>query len=184
MDEPDQEYDRNLIYRSLVKDEKDVLGLVAYGLYKKNKVSHIDDYIKKHRRPPTDKDLIPFQQTCFKHIDLYTDKAIELSNEFGQKYLANYVEELSAEYERLYQRRINNLRPLSMGNIVSSYLGSILFALTVAVLVVIIIGYQFGLWGAIEFVARNVNRPTEIEHQANPVNQSNPSSENHTRPQP
>ncbi len=39
----------NFIYTTLVKDERDIIGIIAYGLYKRQKIEFIKNFeVKSH----------------------------------------------------------------------------------------------------------------------------------------
>ena len=48
------EAERNTIFDSLVKEEGEVPGLVAYSIYKQNKRAWLNDFLKATGRPPTE----------------------------------------------------------------------------------------------------------------------------------
>jgi len=49
-----EEMERNPVYDALAGDETSLVGLVAYALYKQNKRSWLDEFVKATKRPPTD----------------------------------------------------------------------------------------------------------------------------------
>lgn len=53
----------NYIFSKLVNAEDDVVGLLAYAIYKQQKIEYIEDFTKKHDgRGPTDEELAPFNE--------------------------------------------------------------------------------------------------------------------------
>ena len=47
----------NYIFKKLVDDETDLIGLVAYGLYKNNKIEYLEKFKDKNGREPTEDEL-------------------------------------------------------------------------------------------------------------------------------
>lgn len=59
----------NYIYSQLVEDRKDIVGHVAYALYKEDKIAFIGRYKEEHGgEEPTEEDLQPFNV-----IELFTN---------------------------------------------------------------------------------------------------------------
>lgn len=44
--------DKNFIYSKLVRDDDDIIGMVAYGIYKKHKIEFIESIKSTHDREP------------------------------------------------------------------------------------------------------------------------------------
>ena len=42
--------DKNFIYSKLVRDDDDIIGMVAYGIYKKHKIEFIESIKSAHGR--------------------------------------------------------------------------------------------------------------------------------------
>ena len=52
----------NYIYSKLVEGETDLIGLVAYGLYKNNKIEYLQNFKKKNNREPFEEELDQFNE--------------------------------------------------------------------------------------------------------------------------
>lgn len=52
----------NYIFKKLVDDETDLIGLVAYGLYKNNKIEYLEKFKDKNGREPTEDELELFNE--------------------------------------------------------------------------------------------------------------------------
>jgi hypothetical protein len=52
----------NFIYSKLVENEYDIVGHIAYSLYKKDKIAHIERFRQKNSTEPLDHELIPFNE--------------------------------------------------------------------------------------------------------------------------
>jgi len=50
----------NYIYSKLVSSPEDVIGLLAYSIYKQHKIEFIEDFKKKKGYAPTDADIEGF----------------------------------------------------------------------------------------------------------------------------
>lgn len=49
---PNGQSEYNFIYRELVKDEADVIGVIAYSVYKRQKIEYIESIRAEHARSP------------------------------------------------------------------------------------------------------------------------------------
>ncbi|MBQ7413836.1 MAG: hypothetical protein IJV09_00180 [Prevotella sp.] len=65
----------NEIFDKLVGNEVSVIGLIAYGLYKRSKRKRILDYIELHGKRPTPKVMSEFVTTAMGQLDLYKNEA-------------------------------------------------------------------------------------------------------------
>ena len=50
----------NYIYKKLVNSEDDLIGLIAYGIYKKHKIEFIEQIQEEYKREPTDEECSSF----------------------------------------------------------------------------------------------------------------------------
>lgn len=100
----------NYIYKKLVEDDNDILGIIAYGIYKKHKIEFIDKIKKEQGRTPTDEECRSFFafSTTEMQLDSYRNQAETLLSEavgniareeiveFEKEMLKNYKEEISS----------------------------------------------------------------------------------------
>ena len=57
---PGEDYPYNFIYEKLVSTPTDVVGIIAYSLYKKKKVEYIKNFKQRYGKDPEDLDLQSF----------------------------------------------------------------------------------------------------------------------------
>ena len=95
----------NSIYEKLVEDENDVLGRVAYSLYKQQKVEYIKSFKSEHNREPTPEDLKQFNASTNTNtaVEGYGIRAQYLINEFLELVLDERAKELDEAYEKRIQ---------------------------------------------------------------------------------
>lgn len=125
----------NFIYSKLVTAEDDIVGIIAYGIYKKHKIEFITKIKDEHGREPSDEECRSFfaASTTASQLGNYRHQAeAMLTDVVGN--VAN--EELQrAEYEMLhnYKREISGCIPSnwkSFGfSIAAGIVSSFLFAL-------------------------------------------------------
>jgi hypothetical protein len=96
---------RRWIYGKLVKDENDMLGHIAYSLYKRQKIEFIKDKEKENNGQfPTDQQIQDFQEIAGSEsqLDLYRNKAVSLSQIFLQTTLDEDLEKQKEEFLSRY----------------------------------------------------------------------------------
>lgn len=90
----------NHIFDELVGDERDFVGIVAYTIYKRQKVEWLKRFEEEHERPATDDEVaagfakfsnLPSQ------ISSYREQAIELVDNFLDVALGETIEEIREE---------------------------------------------------------------------------------------
>ena len=86
----------NYIFSKLVNAEDDVVGLLAYAIYKQQKIEYIEDFTKKHGgRGPTDEELAPFNEPTSqnKQIENYKNIAETRFGDFLDRLMRRRLEE-------------------------------------------------------------------------------------------
>lgn len=73
----------NYIYKKLVNSEDDLIGLIAYGIYKKHKIEFIEQIQEEYKREPTDEECSSFfiSSTTDSQIIKYRNDASSLLSE-------------------------------------------------------------------------------------------------------
>jgi hypothetical protein len=87
----------NFIYNKLVSDKNDILGVIAYSVYKRQKIEYLANIHKKHGRPPDVEELAFFHDfsNSSMQIKSYNDQAVELARSFSNAVLQEDVQKLS-----------------------------------------------------------------------------------------
>lgn len=99
------------IYKDLVEDEGDIIGAIAYSIYKSRKIEYIRQYEAEHGRPPNDDELAEFNRAAKLpgQIEDYRSKAERYIDEFLEAVLAERIR--VAEQELLKSQFIKEIRP-------------------------------------------------------------------------
>ena len=149
------------IYSKLVTSDNDFIGIVAYALYKKDKVKFIADFKYTHGIDPTEADLESFTKECngeYALIGLRT-KAEQTVNAFAKSLLKQEIDSLSPEIvdsvlkgkqkevEDIYKKKISEQEgPWQWKSFISgalqSVLGTIIFLFLLYLLFVVAKGYK------------------------------------------
>lgn len=137
------------IYQRLVEDRTDIVGHIAYSLYKADKVEFVNHFKAKNNREPDEHELQPFHDSsCLDGALMrYRESAISILAVFLDNTLSETVRQLEHEVQSQYQENIKEatkeLQPISKKRrygegIVQSILGALMFALLVAAIAFII----------------------------------------------
>ncbi|MBM2883143.1 hypothetical protein JFK97_01955 [Chromobacterium phragmitis] len=94
----------NEIFRQLVPpNSSDFVGMVAYALYKKQKIEWIERFASEHEgRTPTQEDLQHFHRvsTMPSQIQAYREQAVNLLDEFLDYALSDKVEQIRQDMQQ------------------------------------------------------------------------------------
>ncbi|GAB7529962.1 hypothetical protein PS3A_23730 [Pseudomonas sp. 3A(2025)] len=127
----------NYIYRELVESETDILGILAYSAYKRQKIEFIQGFRQKTGKEPSDTDLTPFNDlsNSASQLENYRNQANQLAQGFLDLSLQNQTEELQAYYSVRSSQEIKNSRPGFWQGVSQSVIGSVVFVLLLGFLV-------------------------------------------------
>lgn len=133
----------NFIYSKLVEDNDDVVGHIAYSLYKNEKIEFIEIFKEKNGIEPTESDLEPFHiSSCTNgSLERFRRMAILILEEFTKEMLGRTIEDIERDimlnHKKYLRETVDEIKPPSIGmsylhGILQSILGSILFLLLMA----------------------------------------------------
>lgn len=128
----------NFIYTELVKNEDDILGIIAYSLYKRQKIEFIKGFKNKHGRDPADADLSHFHEVSNSGFQLqaYRNQADKLAQDFLTISLETRAEELEQYYETKVANEIKSYKPNYWLGVSQGVVASVIFVLLLGVLVI------------------------------------------------
>lgn len=134
----------NFIYKKLVEDRNDIIGHIAYSIYKQDKVDFITDQKEKLQREITKDDLRAFHEISSKEssVESYKIKA-EL---IMQAFFENTFEEITKDIERQTKENqlkaikevVEPLKPKFWNRVLSGIVSAFIFALILAAIAFIL----------------------------------------------
>ncbi len=133
----------NYIYSKLVDEESDIIGHIAYSIYKKSKIEYIESK-KLEGTSLTDAELIPFNDfsTSESAIESYKIKAELLMQGFLENVLdeelKNYKNQAINQQAQILKGIIKPLTSGFWGNVWSGVLSAFIFAILLAAIAFII----------------------------------------------
>lgn len=135
--EDQQQY--SWVYKDLVKNEADIVGAIAYSVYKARKIEYIRVFEAEHSRKPSASDLKEFHRAAKLQgqLDDYQDKAERLLDEFCEAVLAERIR--VAEQELLKSTFVREIKPSWMRGIVENVIAALITS-------VLAVGMLVALW--------------------------------------
>lgn len=132
-------------YTNLVQDENDLIGLIAYSLYKSDKLAFVKQHTSRLGRAPNDEEMMAFCHTLNLpgQVSSLRNKAEVLLEELNEQVLDVTIAEIQKDYEAKLVAELRRAKPFwkSVGeNLIANVLAA---ALTV-LLVVLVYGAQIG----------------------------------------
>ena len=157
----------NFIYSKLVEDNDDVVGHIAYSLYKNEKIEYIETFKEKYGSEPTDLDLEPFHiSSCTKgSLERFRRMAATILEEFTNEMLGSTIKDIEenviSNHKRYLKETINEISPKGfMYGVYQSILGAFIFLLLMAGLVFAINLNKKGTTISINDSSMNVEQTT------------------------
>lgn len=126
----------NYIYSKLVNSHDDILGIISYSVYKRQKIQHIERFKSQHDRDPKEDELASFSEmsTSDSQLSFYRSEAAAMT----EKFLADVLEEDLEEREKFFSKRVHDeiakVRPNHLLDILKGALGSVLFVVISGIL--------------------------------------------------
>lgn len=131
----------NYIFSKLVKDKRDIVGHVAYAVYKFDKVAHIKKFKNEKGHEPTEAELKSFHESCCNEarIDEYKSRAEGIINDFSNMIISEMSlvieEKLREEQDQAIEQAIRKALPSTKMQYVHGVFQGILTAVVLALLI-------------------------------------------------
>lgn len=170
----------NYIYKQLVEDRGDIIGHIAYALYKEDKIEYINKFKEEHNNnEPTEDDLKPFNDISCTPGSV--DKYKFVASTILQSFLENSLEETKRDIEdninrnhiELIRKAIEPIKPISLGRsylhgITQSVIGAVLFMILMCALVFLLNfskqQYTFTIGGSgSATIEKSKNTPVQVD---------------------
>lgn len=128
----------NYIYKSIVQSDTDVIGCIAYSLYKSEKVRYIEDFKEKNNTEPSEDELDVFHRIMASEesIARFRMQASGILAQFSDETLDSSIEQFEKDLKKnqmdALKEVVSNMRPKWWQNILWSVIASIIIiALTI-----------------------------------------------------
>ncbi|MEG0107744.1 MAG: hypothetical protein RR705_02690 [Lachnospiraceae bacterium] len=124
----------NFIYEKLVISDDDLVGLVAYGIYKKHKIEFITRFKEEHQRDPEKGECEAFfiTSTTESQLAKYRDQAESILSEAVGNVASEEISKFEKEMLRNYKAEIKQALPSGWMTIGLGILSAFIFSLIAA----------------------------------------------------
>ena len=146
----------NFIYKTLVPEPYDFIGLCAYSIYKQEKIKYIIDWRTKKGTEPSPEDLRDFNIQSTNRCDQYRALAVSRVEAFGEELIAEKIKILENSYKKEAKER--NVAAWWSG-VLQSLTASLILAILIGVIIIILIGTKFGFIEIIKMLISMVSMP-------------------------
>ena len=136
----------SFIYSKLVTENNGIIGLLAYAIYKRQKIEHINTFKKDNGRDPSEDELDSFHQFTLSEtqIQQYTTTAENDLNELANALLQSKLSEVESYYQRAIARIAKEKRQGFWYGVAQGAVGSLLYTLLLGVIFFILSAMQLG----------------------------------------
>lgn len=126
----------NFIYDTLVSDKNDIAGIIAYSVYKRQKIEYIAKFREINGHAPDDAELSKFTEisTSPSQIEFYRSEAVTLTETFLEAVLNDDLREREDLFSTRVRNELVNIRPRHCIDILKGAAGSFLFVLLTGLL--------------------------------------------------
>lgn len=158
----------NYIFSKLVDNETDLIGLVAYGLYKNNKIEFLQNFKEKNKREPTEEELDSFNEYSWtdnslqNYIRIAESNITDLMNETVSQEVESRKNEFFNNQTTEIRNIVKELKPKSAWDgfglrVLQSFIASILAASLIFLIIFIIKSSQEGIMNTLKgYLINNV----------------------------
>lgn len=120
----------NFIYEQLVKSEDDLVGLIAYAIYKKHKIEFITKIKEEEHREPTEEECSAFfkASTTESQLAKYRNDAESILSDVVANTVNEELKSFEGEMLADYETRIKRCLPPWWHNVAWSVIASFIFS--------------------------------------------------------
>ena len=131
----------NYIYSKLVSGSEDVIGLLAYSIYKQHKIEFIEDFKKKKGSAPTDADIVGFIMSSEtpSQLEKYRESANTILSETVADAVQNEMERISFDFQNAIEPVVKKHSYSWVKTVFLNVLGSFVFS--ILLVIVFLFGY-------------------------------------------
>jgi hypothetical protein len=154
-------------YKNLVQNDRDLIGLIAYSLYKQDKLAFVDDH-KSVGGEPDDPQMETFCRASNlpNRIASYRESAASLLQRLNGEVLEGAIDEVKTDYQAELTDQVDKLTPPSLSHEVAVHcMAGVLVWAVVALLIFCALvarnGFQTTVHGLTGYTIQNPQRSGE-----------------------
>lgn len=144
------------VFHKLVEGEGDLVGLIAYGYYKRHKCEFCQKFEEEHQRAPTPEELACFAQTITPtQIDNYHHRATQLLRVFAEESAGELIESETKSIKDDAKAKFDSDIKRLKGNgfwygVAQGLVASLMFVLAVGIIYFFVAATKVDVLGAIQ----------------------------------
>lgn len=139
------------IYNELVDQPNNLVGLLAYSIYKKEKINYVKRFEEEHRRPPDPSELKEFHQQSHHRIGQYNEIAESRVSDLFDSLFKTQSELLEEEYNNRLMAELKAYKPSWWAGVFQGVMGSILYSIFIGLIIFYLLYAQYGLGWLIQY---------------------------------
>ena len=143
----------SFIYNALVEGPDDFIGLVAYSIYKKEKIAYVRRFEEKNGRSPEPSELQDFHGQAHGRLEQYKELATAHVADFYDSIYKAQSESLEQEYHQKLKDDLKQARTSWFAGVCQSLIGSFLYSILIGVIAVLLLYSQFGFEWMVQKIA-------------------------------
>lgn len=134
-----QVMDKNFIYSKLVHDDDDIIGMIAYGIYKKHKIEFIESIKKAHGREPNSDEWHAFaiSTNTSSQLGKYISQAETMLATFVMDTAGEQIKDAEHSMLEQYQANIKSVLPSNLKTVLLGVLGSFIFSIVITIALIL-----------------------------------------------
>lgn len=149
----------SFIYNELVDGPQDFVGLVAYSVYKQDKIKYVKRFEAEHNRAPTPEELQEFHAIARNSIGNYKEVAESRVNAFFEDIYKEHAESLDLVYQKRLLSELTKSRSSWWSGVFQSVIGSLIFSVFIGVIVICSLYSQYGLGWILQDIIKTMVKP-------------------------
>ena len=131
----------NYIYGKLVSSPEDVIGLLAYSIYKQHKIEFIEDFKKKKGSAPTDADIENFIMSSVtqSQLEKYRESANTILSETVADAVQDEMGRMSLDFQNVIEPVVKKHSSSWIKTVLLNVIGSFVFS--IILVIIFLFGY-------------------------------------------
>lgn len=140
----------NFIFEKLAQDPDDLVGLLAYGVYKREKIEYINNFKKEKGNGPSEEELDIFHSMSVVRVEQYRIVAETILAELQSELISDQIKTIKEGYDKQFKEQLSKLKVPWWESAFHGFLGSLIFTFFIGAIVVIMLGIRSGVGGIID----------------------------------
>lgn len=139
------------IYNELVDKPNNLVGLLAYSIYKQEKIDYVKHFEEDKGRPPEPSELKEFHHQAHLRIAQYNEIAESRVSDLFDSLFKTQSEMLEEEYNKRLVQELKSFKPSWWAGVFQGVMGSILYSIFIGLIIFYLLYAQYGVGWLIQY---------------------------------